>query len=195
MRGRAFALVEAVYLGSAAAGTELLEPLRRLGPVIDTIGPVAPADISGPHMDPADPVAYDGLHQLIDDLPGKAVDEIVRLAGAGSAPRCSASSSDTSVARLAAARPATALWARRRDRSRPSASESSPTSTRPPPCASGSRCCGTPSSPTTWAGRFPNFALHTGEPSRFFDETTLARMRRVRAEIDPDGQFLAKHAI
>jgi FAD binding domain len=36
LRGRAFALVEAAYLGSAPAGVELIQPLRQLGPELDT---------------------------------------------------------------------------------------------------------------------------------------------------------------
>jgi FAD/FMN-containing dehydrogenase len=41
----------------------------------------------------------------------------------------------------------------------------------------------------------PRCSASSSDTSRFFDETTLARLRRVRAEIDPDGLFLAKHAI
>src|SRR4029077_10141834 len=36
LRGNAFALVEAVYLGREADGVELMRPLRELGPVLDT---------------------------------------------------------------------------------------------------------------------------------------------------------------
>ena len=98
LRGRAFAPVEAVHLGSEAVGAELLEPLRRLGPVIDTVGSAKPVDLAGLHMDPPDPLPYDGVHQLLEYLPGKAIDEIVRLVGRIRTPRWRASSFATSVA-------------------------------------------------------------------------------------------------
>jgi FAD/FMN-containing dehydrogenase len=36
LRGRAFAMFEAAYLGDAGTGAELIQPLRRLGPEMDT---------------------------------------------------------------------------------------------------------------------------------------------------------------
>jgi FAD/FMN-containing dehydrogenase len=195
MRGRAFALVEAVYLGAAAAGAELIEPLRRLGPVIDTIGTAAPADISGLHMDPPDPVAYDGLHQLVGDLPAKAIDEIVRLAGAGSgSPLLSLEFRHIGGALGRSAPGHGALDALSGSFATfgvgvvPDADSAAAVHER-------LAMLRDTLEPYDVGSAFPNFALHTGNPSRFFDETTLVRLQRVRTEVDPDGLFLAKHAI
>jgi FAD/FMN-containing dehydrogenase len=194
-RGRAFAVVEAVYLGSSVAGAELMEPLRRLGPEIDTIGPVVPADISGLHMDPADPVAYDGLHQLVGELPAMAIEEIVRLAGAGSdSPLLSLEFRHIGGALGRSAPGHGALGALSGSFATfgvgvvPDADSAAAVHERLAMLRDALE-------PYDVGWAFPNFAMHTGEPSRFFDETTLARLRRVRAEIDPDGLFLAKHAI
>ena len=40
VRGKSFSIVEAAYLGDEAQGAELLEPLRELGPVMDTFAMV-----------------------------------------------------------------------------------------------------------------------------------------------------------
>ena len=37
-RGRSFVLVEAAFIGSAADGAALVQPLRDLGPEFDTVG-------------------------------------------------------------------------------------------------------------------------------------------------------------
>jgi FAD/FMN-containing dehydrogenase len=58
LRGAKFAIVEAVYMGDEASGSDLLKPLRDLGPAMDTFAMVAPADIAELHMDPPQPVPY-----------------------------------------------------------------------------------------------------------------------------------------
>ena len=52
MRGQSFAVVEMAYLGDEASASELLAPLRALGPIMDTFAPATPADLLALHMDP-----------------------------------------------------------------------------------------------------------------------------------------------
>jgi FAD/FMN-containing dehydrogenase len=84
LRGQAFALVEAVYLGSEDEGRELLEPLRKLGPVLDTFAMVAPKEIAELHMDPKDPVPGVTGHRLLGELPAEGIDAFVAAGGPGS---------------------------------------------------------------------------------------------------------------
>jgi FAD/FMN-containing dehydrogenase len=83
LRGRAFALVEAAYLGDAAAGAELLRPLRQLGPEIDTFATIPAPALSALHMDPEQPVPNQGDGVLLTDLPAAAIDVLLALAGPG----------------------------------------------------------------------------------------------------------------
>ena len=55
VRGQSFVMVEMAYLGDEAAASELLAPLRALGPVMDTFAPATPADLLQLHMDPPPP--------------------------------------------------------------------------------------------------------------------------------------------
>ena len=81
LRGGKFAIVEAVYMGDEASGTDLLRPLRDLGPAMDTFAMVAPADIAELHMDPPQPVPYTGEGQMLGPLDGEAIDRFVAAAG------------------------------------------------------------------------------------------------------------------
>jgi FAD/FMN-containing dehydrogenase len=81
MRGNSFAIVEAVFMGSEDEGTELLKPLRDLGPTMDTLAMVPPAGISELHMDPPDPIPYGSDHLLLGELPEKGIDDFVAAGG------------------------------------------------------------------------------------------------------------------
>jgi FAD/FMN-containing dehydrogenase len=81
LRGRAFALVEAAYLGDAAAAAEVLRPLRQLGPEIDTFATIPAPALSQLHMDPDQPVPFQGDGVLLTDLPAAAIDILLDLAG------------------------------------------------------------------------------------------------------------------
>ena len=81
LRGRAFVKVEAAYLGDAGTGAELTQPLRRLGPELDTFATIPPPALSQLHMDPDQPVPYQGAGAFLSDFPAAAIDALVGLAG------------------------------------------------------------------------------------------------------------------
>lgn len=81
LRGGAFVLVEAAYLGGEADGADLLRPLRELAPEIDTFSVIPVTALSKLHMDPEQPVAGLGDGVLLERLPPEAVDAFVAAAG------------------------------------------------------------------------------------------------------------------
>jgi hypothetical protein len=81
VRGGRFAVVEAVYMGDQASGSDILRPLRDLGPAMDTFAMVPPAGISELHMDPPQPVPYTGEGQMLGKLDAAAIDRFVDAAG------------------------------------------------------------------------------------------------------------------
>jgi FAD/FMN-containing dehydrogenase len=81
LRGRAFAIVEAAYLGDADSGAELIEPLRRLGPELDTFAMIPASALGQVNLDPAEPVAAQGEGALLADFPAAAIDALVAVAG------------------------------------------------------------------------------------------------------------------
>jgi UDP-N-acetylenolpyruvoylglucosamine reductase len=84
LRGRAFALVEVVYEGEAAAGDALVAPLRELGPVVDTLRVMPARELSTLHMDPPAPVPGHGDGMLVRGVTPDTVASIVAAAGATS---------------------------------------------------------------------------------------------------------------
>jgi FAD binding domain-containing protein/berberine-like enzyme len=81
LRGKDFAIVEAVALLPEAEASEALAPLRDLGPVMDTFAAQPPAGVSGLHMDPPEPAPYAGSGMLLGDLPGEAIDALLAAVG------------------------------------------------------------------------------------------------------------------
>jgi FAD/FMN-containing dehydrogenase len=84
IRGRKFAMVDAVVIGDERYGAELLRPLRELGPEMDTFAMVPPLGIAELHMDPPEPVPYTASGMMLGELPGEAIDRFVAIAGPGS---------------------------------------------------------------------------------------------------------------
>jgi FAD/FMN-containing dehydrogenase len=81
LRGRAFAIVEAAYLGDADTGAELMKPIRRLGPELDTFAMIPPSALGQLNMDPTDPMPAKGDGAFLADLPAAAIDALVAEVG------------------------------------------------------------------------------------------------------------------
>jgi len=82
VRGKSFAVVEVYHLGDPADADHLLAPLRALGPSNDTIATVPMTALHPIHMDPEQPVPYDGDGLLVDHLSTDALDAFAEAAGA-----------------------------------------------------------------------------------------------------------------
>jgi hypothetical protein len=81
VRGRQFVVIDGAVLGSAAYAEEVLAPLRALEPEIDMFAMAPPAVLSHLHMDPEHPVPGIGDHQMLEELPAEAIDQLVAVAG------------------------------------------------------------------------------------------------------------------
>jgi FAD/FMN-containing dehydrogenase len=77
LRGRAFALVEAAYIGDVLSGAELIRPLRELGPDIDTFAMIPAPALQQVNMDPEEPVPNQGDGEFLADAPAAAIDALV----------------------------------------------------------------------------------------------------------------------
>lgn len=74
-------MVEAAYLGDVGPGAELIEPLRRLGPQLDTFAMIPASALGQLHMDPDEPVPSVGDGAFLTDFPAAAIDALVAVAG------------------------------------------------------------------------------------------------------------------
>lgn len=81
LSGRSFVVVETVIQESPVRADELVAPLRALGAEIDTIHPQAPAELLQLHMDPPGPTPGHGDAMMLSDLPSEAVRAFVDAVG------------------------------------------------------------------------------------------------------------------
>jgi hypothetical protein len=193
LRGRRLVGVEAVVLGHEPYRRELLEPLRAFGPELDLFAEMPPAGLVELHNDPKHPVPGMGDSRLLASLPGEAIDALLALAGPGSgSPLLSVElrALGGALARpgggaLASLDAAYAAYAVGMVTGAEAAMEIDGALAR------------------LWRGLAPwqadqgfqNFAGPPAGSDRFFDAATNARLRAVKARLDPDDLFLAKHPI
>ena len=83
VRGKSFAIVEVIHLGDEEEGARLIEPLRALGPVMDTVATIPVPALSHLHMDPEHPVPGAGDGDMLAELPAEAIDAVLAAAGPG----------------------------------------------------------------------------------------------------------------
>jgi FAD/FMN-containing dehydrogenase len=84
VRGKAFAILELIFIGDEAGGQELTAPLVELGPVMNSLAATSPAGIADLHMDPPGPVSGITGHLLLEEFGDEALGELLRVAGPGS---------------------------------------------------------------------------------------------------------------
>jgi FAD/FMN-containing dehydrogenase len=194
-RGRAFVLVEAAYCGPEAECAALLQPLRGLGPEMDTFATIQPDGLGELHMDPPQPVPFAGDGMLLSELPAEAVAALVGIAGEGSgSPLLSVevrhlggalADTTTSDGALRSIDAGFALYAVgvAMDADMKAAVQGHAAKVQDALAA--------------WSvGRsFMNFTERRADPSELFDAVTLDRLRRVKADYDPDDVIRGNHSI
>jgi FAD binding domain/Berberine and berberine like len=77
VRGQSFVVIQAIWTGDQAEGEKLLEPLRALGPVMDTVAPTPIGELWRLHMDPEGPAPGAGDGGMLDDVDGHQIDLLV----------------------------------------------------------------------------------------------------------------------
>jgi FAD/FMN-containing dehydrogenase len=195
-RGRSWVTVEAVFAGSEEDGAELLEPLRALGPEIDMFGMMPPTAINRLHMDPEGAVpGFRSDHQLVERLDDAAVDRIVATAGAGSGTplmlvelrhmggAMHRSGADHGVADTMPGEFMTFTGAMPMTPDMAAAIETDLGVLR-----------------SVYADydtnrTYVNFVERTVDPAAFYGEEAYARLRAVKAAVDPDELLRANHPI
>lgn len=84
LRGRHIATLHVTHLGAASDADTVLDPLRRLGPITDTVARLPYTQTSQIFNDPDQPHAYQGDAIALTDLCPATLDDLVRACGPGS---------------------------------------------------------------------------------------------------------------
>jgi FAD/FMN-containing dehydrogenase len=195
LSGKAFVAIDGCYAGNEADGAEVFAPLHALGPDMDSFGPMAPAGLSYVHMDPEGPTPGIGGHTMLGELDDEAIDALVAICGPGSgSPLVGAELRQLggAVARSGERHGAVDIM----------------------PGEFALFAVGLPMTPEVGAAvhahlpkvmqamakwdagtAYMNFAEDAVDPAKFYPAEAYARLRRVKAEVDPAGVFRGNHAI
>ena len=194
VRGQSFALVEGFYLGSEAAGAELMRPVRELGPVMDSFAMYPPVGLAEMHMDPPDPIPAVSDSTLMAELPAQAIDDLVAVAGPGSGSMLATVEIRHLGGALGRTQPHHGALAKldgefimfgggmAADPGLTAANEAH-------------LALVTGALAPYESGRYGNFVERATDTRSFFPADTYRRLQAVKGEYDPDGLFRANHAI
>jgi FAD/FMN-containing dehydrogenase len=85
LRGRALVAVEAALQADAPETADLLRPLRALGPEVDTVRAMSPAELASVHGDPPQPTPAYGAAVLLSEITEASVGALTEAAMAQTA--------------------------------------------------------------------------------------------------------------
>ena len=193
LRGRQFAIVEAAHVGDEADGRAVLEPLRALGPAMDTFAVVPARALTELHKDPPEPVPGSGDGWMLDAFDRAAAATLAHTAAMdGSSPLISVevrhlggalgrpSPNGGVLAKLDAAYAVYSVGSVDGPESRAAIDE---------------RIGDLRAALEPWHSRsaYLNFAERGVDP-RAFHGDGYERLTAIRGEVDPDGVFAAARA-
>ena len=195
LRGRQLVVVEAAFLGDESRGRELLRPLRDLGPELDTFATVPARALTELHRDPPGPVPGRGEGWMLDGLDDDAVRRIVAAAAMdGSSPLLSVEVRHLEGA-LGRPDPNGGVLSHL---GAPYVVYAVGVVTSPDAAAAiDERVDAVRTAAGAWLSRsaYFNFAERSVDPSSLYPDGAYERLAEIRAALDPDGLFRAKHAV
>jgi FAD/FMN-containing dehydrogenase len=195
VRGKSFVILEAIYLGDEAEGARLLEPLRALGPVLDTVATIPVEALAHLHMDPEEPVPGAGDGDLLAELTPEAIDAVVAAAGPGSG--SSLLSVELRQLGGAIARPAA-------DHGAISAFDAqfalfavgmAPTPELKAKAEADSKAVLAALEPWVARQTYMNFVERREDARRFVSEAAYHRLRRIKSAVDPYDVIRSNHPL
>jgi FAD/FMN-containing dehydrogenase len=193
MRGNSFTVVQAVYCGDDTAEMDaLLEPLRALGPTMDTFRVMSMPELSHLHMDPEQPVPGHGDGGMLDAVTDETIDAIVGHVVGKPVLSTEIRHYGGEVARPKPGNGAVSAFAA------PYIMFAVGIAPTPEAKAAVARVVGglmQALEPWQSAHTYLNFAEGRRDARAFWPETVLARLRRIKDAVDPQNVFRSNHPL
>jgi FAD/FMN-containing dehydrogenase len=195
LRGRQLVVIDGAVLADDERAEQILAPLRELRPELDTFARVPAASLSRLHMDPEGPTPAVSATTMLAELPEAARDTVLSVAGPGSGSSLLAAEfrqlggalgrEDAGAGALSKVDGAFLCFgvaiAPHAEAARVGQADADRLVHALEPWSTGSR--------------YLNFSESPVDPGTAYDAVTLARLRAVRAAVDPTGVFRANHRI
>jgi FAD/FMN-containing dehydrogenase len=195
LRGRSFVVVEGIYIGDEAEGAELIRPLRELGPELNTFATIPMPALSHLHMDPEHPVPGAGDGMMLADLPVEAIDRLIEAAGAESESSLLSVEVRHLGGAVAQARPEHGALASFDAQFVLFAVGMAPTEELKGTVEAHVELVKQALAPWDAGRAYLNFAELPTTGQRLFGAGTYARLRRVKAEYDPQDVIRSNHPV
>jgi FAD/FMN-containing dehydrogenase len=192
LRGNAFVLVEAFHVGDEAVGATLLEPLRALGPIMDTVATIPTTALAKVHMDPDGPAAGAGDGMLLDDVTAETIRTIVEVVPGSALLSLELRHLGGALGRPPAEHGALATL------DSPFAMYAVGIATTPEVRAATEGALEAVRfalAPWNAARTYANFAETRVDPRRIWPEHVYHRLRRIKAQVDPGNMIRSNHPI
>lgn len=195
LSGQSLVVVELASTLDADTTAALVEPVRALGPTVDTLATTPVTELAQLHMDPPGPVPGVGDGLLLAELAPETVDAFLAVAGPGV---------DTPLLSLELRLLGGALTPGRMDGGAVSGLDAAflcfgvavlPDPALAPAVEGAVRSAMAAMAPWRAPRAFLNFAESPHDVESFFDAGTLDRLRRVKVAHDPHDVIRAHHAV
>ncbi len=196
LRGVPVIDVTGAFIGDAAEGAALLDPLRSLAkPLIDGWAEIPASGLSRINGDPEQPTPGMTHHTVVGDLNAEAAGALIEVAGPDSGTPLLAVGTRHLGGALASA-PAGAGALGRVEGEHLVAGVGvvmAPGMAEPVKAALDAMVAAM--DPWATGGDYLNFADRPSDASKAFDAETYERLRQIKAAADPDGLFVAAHPV
>ena len=195
LRGRTIVVVDGAVLGDHDDAVAILAPLSELNPEINTFAPAPPVSLTRLHMDPEGPTPFLSGSSLLAELPSEGIDALLAVAGpaSGSSLRLAAE-----LRQLGGAldRPHPGGGAMSRLHGQFTFFCGAPVTDADAGTRGAADVARTVEALAPWAsGQYLNLAEKSVDPSTAYEPDAWARLCAIRTSVDPDGLFLANHAV
>jgi hypothetical protein len=195
VRGKSFVVVEAIHVGDPADADQLLRPLRALEPVNDTVATIPVQELSHLHMDPETPVPGVADGSVLSHLDDGAVEELDRVAGARSGSPLLSVEVRHLGGELGRARPQHGALSSIDGEYVMFAVGVTPTPEAHAAVSAHVEVVKEALVPWTARHMYLNFAETNRDAQSFWSEQAYARLRRIKASVDPVNRMRANHPI
>jgi hypothetical protein len=195
IRGKSFAVIEAIHVGDPAQADELLRPLRALGPINDTLDRISLPALSHLHMDPEQPVPAVGDGMLLAELNPQALAELYEVAGPGSRLPLLSVEMRHLDGELGRRRPENGALASLEAQYAMYAVGMTPVADAIAPTRAQLEAVKQALQPCSAPRMYLNFAETARDPGTFWNEHAYRRLRRIKAQTDPQERLRANHPL
>jgi FAD/FMN-containing dehydrogenase len=192
MRGKSFVIVEAIYAGDPVDGEHWVAPLRELGPALDTVTTIPVAELSRLHMDPEGPAPGIGDGTMLTAFDGDAIDAFVSNTVGSPLLSAEVRHLGGAVARPKAEHGALSHFANEY------LTFAVGIAPAPEAAAAAHGALGRLfSALEPWAAEqtYSNFAERRRKPGSFHGEAAYHRLKRIKAQVDPENVIRANHEL